>query len=171
MAPFSSLLFLVVIKRPFLWLLATRATGLFTFRSEISITMFVGGIETVWFYLGSWPYPNVHYSFSIHAFSVFTFFLLADNESRNDNKYRRFCRQLLHSSLRNILEPVRPHMTSPKIVRCPDGHYHRAIFSLGPYIADYPEQCLLLSIVQGWCPRYIYDCCCITLICSLYDLF
>ena len=46
-------------------------------------------------------------------------------------------------------------MTTPEIVRTPDGHYRRVIYSLGAYIADYPEQALLTSIVQGWCPRYV----------------
>ena len=47
-------------------------------------------------------------------------------------------------------------MTAPKVVHCPDGHYHQAIFLLGPYIANYPEQCLLACIVQGFCPWYVY---------------
>ena len=47
-------------------------------------------------------------------------------------------------------------MTAPKVVHCPDDHYHWAIFLLGPYIADYPKQCLLACIVQGWCPQYVY---------------
>ncbi|KAH9975649.1 hypothetical protein BJV74DRAFT_862382 [Russula compacta] len=38
------------------------------------------------------------------------------------------------------------------IHRCPDGHFCRVIYGLGPYIADYPEQALLACIVQGWCP-------------------
>ena len=42
-------------------------------------------------------------------------------------------------------------MTKPDIVMCPDGHYRRAIYSIGPYIADYPEQVLLAAIVSGWC--------------------
>ncbi|KAF7372688.1 hypothetical protein MVEN_00132200 [Mycena venus] len=37
--------------------------------------------------------------------------------------------------------------------RCADGHFRRAIYGLGPYIADYPEQALLTCIVQGYCPR------------------
>ncbi|KAE9384731.1 hypothetical protein BT96DRAFT_1095978 [Gymnopus androsaceus JB14] len=41
----------------------------------------------------------------------------------------------------------------PKVVRCPDGHYRWAIYGLGPYIADYPEQVLLTAIVQNWCPK------------------
>lgn len=45
-------------------------------------------------------------------------------------------------------------MTHPEVVRCFDGHYRRVIYSIGPYIADYPEQALVASIVQGWCPRY-----------------
>jgi len=45
-------------------------------------------------------------------------------------------------------------MTTPDIVRCPDGHYRRVIYGLGPYIADYPEQVVLSGVVQGWCPKY-----------------
>ena len=44
-------------------------------------------------------------------------------------------------------------MTTPEVVRCPDGHFRQAIYSLGPYIADYPEQVWLAGIVQGWCPK------------------
>lgn len=46
-------------------------------------------------------------------------------------------------------------MTKPEIARTPDSHYRHIIYSLGAYIADYPEQVLLTSIVQGWCPRYV----------------
>lgn len=46
-------------------------------------------------------------------------------------------------------------MTIPEVVRCPDGHFRRAIYGLGPYIADYPEQALLACIVQGWCAKYV----------------
>ena len=63
--------------------------------------------------------------------------------------------------------PVKPHMTSPKIVHCPDGHYHQATFLLVPYIVDYPEKCLLASVVQGWCPQYVNNRCYVTLACSL----
>ena len=44
-------------------------------------------------------------------------------------------------------------MTKPDIVKCPDGHYRRAIYTLGPYIADYPEQVLVAAVVSGWCTR------------------
>ena len=41
------------------------------------------------------------------------------------------------------------------MVRCADGLHRRAIYGLGPYIADYPEQVLLSGVVQGWCPKYV----------------
>jgi Plavaka transposase len=44
-------------------------------------------------------------------------------------------------------------MSVPEIVKCPDGHFRRAMYGLGPYIADYPEQVWLSGIVQGWCPK------------------
>jgi hypothetical protein len=46
-------------------------------------------------------------------------------------------------------------MTTPEITLCSDGHYRRAIYGLGPYIADYPEQALLAGVVQNWCPKYV----------------
>ena len=48
-------------------------------------------------------------------------------------------------------------MESRKVVKCPDGHFRRAIFSLGPYIADYPEQVWLAGTVSDWCPKYEFD--------------
>ncbi|KAJ7142563.1 hypothetical protein C8R44DRAFT_571794, partial [Mycena epipterygia] len=44
-------------------------------------------------------------------------------------------------------------METPEVVRCPDGHFRRVIYRLGPYIADYPEQVWLACIVQNWCPK------------------
>jgi hypothetical protein len=46
-------------------------------------------------------------------------------------------------------------METPDIVRCPDGHFRRVIYSIGPYIADYPEQVWLAAVVQNWCPKYV----------------
>jgi Plavaka transposase len=79
----------------------------------------------------------------------------ADKVHTNDAKFRKFRRQLFHSSLAKILETLKPGMTTPEILPCFDGHFRRIIYSLGPYIADYPEQALLACIVQGWCARYV----------------
>ena len=79
--------------------------------------------------------------------------LVATREGMDDAKYRTFRRQLLQSSLAEILTTLRPGMTEPQVVSCPDGHYRRAIFRLGPYLADYPEQAILANIVSGWCPK------------------
>ena len=78
---------------------------------------------------------------------------LASHENRDDASFRKFRRQLLHSSLAKILESLKPGMRTPEIVRFPDGHFRRVIYGLGPYIADYPEQALLACIVQGWCAK------------------
>ncbi|KAG1862715.1 hypothetical protein DFJ58DRAFT_715183 [Suillus subalutaceus] len=68
-------------------------------------------------------------------------------------KYRKYRRQLFHSSISKILENLRPGMTKPEVVRFGDGHYRRVIYGLGPYIANYEEQVLLACIVRSWCPR------------------
>ena len=80
---------------------------------------------------------------------------LAGRESSQDPHFHNFRCQLLHSSLAKMLEPLRPGMTKPDVVRCPDGHFRRAVYGIGPYIADYPEQALLACVVQNWCPRYV----------------
>ena len=83
-------------------------------------------------------------------------FKLTKHHSKQKNwkqtEFRTFCHQLYHASLTHIFLSLKPSMTTPEVARCPDGHFRRVIFSLGPYIADYPEQVWLAGIVQYWCP-------------------
>ncbi|KAI9067436.1 hypothetical protein FKP32DRAFT_1672995 [Trametes sanguinea] len=76
-----------------------------------------------------------------------------DREFKDDPRFRKFRRQLFHTSLHTILLSLKPGMSEAEIVRCADGHYRRVVYGLGPYIADYPEQVLLSCIVQGWCAK------------------
>ena len=71
--------------------------------------------------------------------------------------FQKFCRQLYHACLACIFSPLKAGMTTPEVVKCPDGHFRHAIYGIGPYIADYPEQVWLAAIVQGWCPKYALD--------------
>ncbi|KAI0313154.1 hypothetical protein OF83DRAFT_1213239 [Amylostereum chailletii] len=74
-----------------------------------------------------------------------------DEQYVKDSHFRMFLRQLFHSSIHMILQPLRPAMVEPMVMLCADGHYRQVIFGLGPYIADYPEQVMLACIVQNWC--------------------
>ncbi|KAH9911914.1 uncharacterized protein BXZ73DRAFT_107744 [Epithele typhae] len=76
-----------------------------------------------------------------------------DHHNGDEEEFRIFKKNLYHTSLAKVLEPLRPGMTTPHPMRCPDGHYRRAIFELGPFIADYPEQVYLSCVVYGWCPK------------------
>ncbi|KAI6159652.1 hypothetical protein EDD17DRAFT_1778746 [Pisolithus thermaeus] len=76
-----------------------------------------------------------------------------DKEFEADPEFCTFQRHLFHTSLEAIFHSMCPAMMKPQSVKCADGHYHRAIYGLGPYIADYPEQALLACIIQGWCPE------------------
>ncbi|TBU25238.1 hypothetical protein BD311DRAFT_780434 [Dichomitus squalens] len=67
--------------------------------------------------------------------------------------FRTFKKQLYHDALAHVLAPLRPWITTPRVMRCPDGHYRRAIFELGPFIADYPEQVYVSGVVSKWCPK------------------
>ncbi|KAF8870790.1 hypothetical protein CPB84DRAFT_1692758 [Gymnopilus junonius] len=77
----------------------------------------------------------------------------ASKSQRKKATFQKFCRQLYHKCLEFAFVPLRQYMTSPMVLQCPDGHFRRAIFSLGPYIADYPEQVWLATIVSNWCPK------------------
>lgn len=76
-------------------------------------------------------------------------------EDSDSEEFRVFRKQIYHAALAQILSPLRPGMTVPHVMRCPDGHFRRAIFELGPFIADYPEQVYLSGVVQNWCPKYV----------------
>ncbi|KAJ7737732.1 hypothetical protein B0H16DRAFT_1762218 [Mycena metata] len=72
---------------------------------------------------------------------------------RSKPAYQKFCRQMYHASLALVYQPLKPFMETPEVVRCPDGHFRRVIYGIGPYIADYPEQVWLAAVVQNWCPK------------------
>lgn len=76
-----------------------------------------------------------------------------DRKYDNDPAFRKFKRQLYHASLAAVLATLRPGMETPVVRRCPDGHFRRAIYDFGPFIADYPEQVMLAGIVQNWCAK------------------
>lgn len=86
----------------------------------------------------------------------------ASKQQRKKPEYKKFVRQLYHACLAQIFEPLRAGMTTPEVIRCPDGHLRHAFYGIGPYIADYPEQVWLASIVQDWCPK------CVPLISELF---
>ncbi|KAJ8096280.1 hypothetical protein PM082_011435 [Marasmius tenuissimus] len=92
-----------------------------------------------------------------HKGGVLLFMFLAvpktDCSHQDSAEFRRFRRHLFHQLLRHVFDHLRPYMTAPDIVKLADGYYRRVVYSLGPYIGDYPEQVLLACIVQGWCAQ------------------
>lgn len=74
-------------------------------------------------------------------------------EQAKDKEFCVFRKQLYHAAITQILSPLGAGMTEPHVLRCPDGHFRRTIFEIGPFIADYPEQVYLSAIVQNWCPK------------------
>ena len=79
--------------------------------------------------------------------------VLGHKKHANDGKFGCFQRQLFHTALAWILEGLKQSMITPEVVQCPDGHYHRTIYTFGPYIGDSPKQVLLANVVQMWCPK------------------
>lgn len=80
-------------------------------------------------------------------------FTSAAREEDDTVSFRKFRRQLFHTSLSTILQPLRAAMIIPEVVKFGDGHFRKVFYGLGPYIADYPEQALLTCVVTGWCAR------------------
>ncbi|KAH9180800.1 hypothetical protein EDB89DRAFT_1900586 [Lactarius sanguifluus] len=62
-------------------------------------------------------------------------------------------KRVVFNCLELVFAPLKPYMTEPKVMKCPDGHFRRTIFGLGPYIADYPEQVYLSGVISTWCPK------------------
>ncbi|KAJ6632543.1 hypothetical protein B0H10DRAFT_1938138 [Mycena sp. CBHHK59/15] len=88
------------------------------------------------------------------ALSVMVFLSIPKTTQQyaGSKEFRKFRQQLFHSSIAHILQLLKLYMMKTRITRCTDGHFRCAIYGLGPYIADYPEQALLTCIVQGHCP-------------------
>ncbi|KIO14670.1 hypothetical protein M404DRAFT_17529 [Pisolithus tinctorius Marx 270] len=61
-------------------------------------------------------------------------------EHASTPEFRKFKRQLFHSSLTHILNSLHPTMKVPEVVRFGDGYYQHVIYGLAAYIADYEEQ-------------------------------
>ena len=78
---------------------------------------------------------------------------LGTKQDMNDAEFRHCRCQIFHSAIARMLQSLKTAMAEPEIVQCPDHHFCRAIYSLGPYIGDYPEQALLSCVVQGWCAK------------------
>ncbi|KAF8256689.1 hypothetical protein EI94DRAFT_1774920 [Lactarius quietus] len=65
-------------------------------------------------------------------------FLLIPKTSKRQRKqpeYQIFVHQLFHTCLGLIFVPLKPYMTMPRVMKCPDGHFRHIIFGVGPYIA------------------------------------
>jgi hypothetical protein len=85
--------------------------------------------------LGSQHPPTLHIKITIHYLTL----ILGHKRYANDGKFYYFHHQLFHSALTRMLEPLKESMTTLKVIMCPDGHYHCAIYNFGPYIGDYPK--------------------------------
>ena len=87
---------------------------------------------------------------------IFDLSFLAEKEHATSVAFHVFRHKLYHISISLILQSLCPGKITPKFYLCPDWHYWRVIWGIGPYIADYPEQVLLACIVQDWCAKWAF---------------
>ena len=129
--------------------------GRSTYPLATSTTMCVERITTALFCWVSCPFPKVSISFTTN---ILVTHLKRHQGTKKDMKDAEFhhCRhQIYYSAIACMLQPLHMVMTKLVVVKCPDCHYRCMVYSLGPYIGDYPKQALLSCIVQGWCAKYV----------------
>lgn len=80
---------------------------------------------------------------------------LGARKDTDTEEFRQFKRTLFHEAIAGILLPLKPFMTTPNVVRCPDRYFRRVLYGLGPHISDYPEQVMIAWILTGWCATYV----------------
>jgi hypothetical protein len=150
-----SLLFLAATKLQFLSQLAKSSIGHSMVQLATSTTMSGEAMVQGLFLLPFYQFQKVSCTFKcrLSMRSSSSSFFLAEKEHASSVAFRVFRRKLFHTSISLILQSLRPGETIPEVYRCPDQHYRRVIWGIGPYIADYPEQVLLACIVQDWCAK------------------
>ena len=82
-------------------------------------------------------------------------FIPGARKDTDTEEFRYFKQTLTHEAIANILLSIKPFTTTPDIIQCPNQHFRRAIYGLGPHISDYPEQAGATWILLNWCPTYI----------------
>jgi len=70
-------------------------------------------------------------------------------------QYKDWKRGVVHDVLEYILRPLVAHMEDGVNLLCPDGNRRHCFPVLAQYVADYEEQRLLASILQGFCPKCV----------------
>ncbi|KAI0631782.1 hypothetical protein C8Q77DRAFT_1272685 [Trametes polyzona] len=60
----------------------------------------------------------------------------AERKHADTSAFRKFRRQLFHSSIAAILSSFKPGMTEPEVVRCPDAYYRKAVWGIGACLND-----------------------------------
>ena len=122
--------------------LATTNIGLSTCPSPTFTTMYAEHIVMVLYYSVSFPFLKVCFYLNF----IYKYFLSYRYQGRHEGQ------RISPLSLPNLPFVYCAYPPVPQacleVVWCPDSHYHCAIYS--PYIGDYPKQCLLSCIIQGW---------------------
>jgi len=142
-----------VIKLQYPSPLVTRNITLSTFPLDLFPILLAVDMEMVFFMLLSCRYLKVFISYITFSYLWSFVCVLASKRQWKHPEFQRFCCQLYHWCLELVFELLKAYMEKYKVVKCPEGHLHHAIFGPGPYITNYPEQVWLAGVIYGWCPK------------------
>ena len=103
-------------------------------------------------FIGFLPIPKGESSIVLTPRCMASHGLVGARKDTDNETFRDFRRRLFHGCITVIHKPIEPFMIEWDVIRCSDHHFQHAIYGLGPYIADYPEQTATSGTVYGWCP-------------------
>ena len=83
--------------------------------------------------------------------NTYLIYCIGTKVDTKDGEFCHCCCQIFNLAITHILWSLKPFVTESEVVWCPNGHFCHVMYSLGPYIGGYLEQCLLSCIVQGLC--------------------
>ncbi|KAG1737731.1 hypothetical protein EDB19DRAFT_1895740 [Suillus lakei] len=129
-------------------------------KTTVSVAMGQNDYYPLYALIGN-VHNNVHHAHhnAVAVISFWPFQKVSTKKHSDDPHFRKFKKQLFHSSLLWILSSLKPAMSVPEVVQFGDRHFRRVVYSLGPYIADYPEQLVLGCVVQNWCAKQVIHLC------------
>ncbi|KAG6824370.1 hypothetical protein H0H92_007076, partial [Tricholoma furcatifolium] len=120
---------------------------------KTSLTAFSGDKQAYPIYMGIGTTPHeTRRQSSAHAMILLGYIPVTKLECFSEKRRSAELHQLFHDCMQIILEPLIAAGTDGVRMRCADGYYRMVHPIVAAYVADYPEQCLVVGCKENACP-------------------